>query len=66
MLKLKMIKGELTKMQCLFKLKQNGACEAGNVISKLYMGQAAKNGSVNCSADPLGAYRDEELANKEI
>ena len=40
--------------------------EAGNVISKLCTDQAAKNGSVNCSADPLGAHRDEELANKEI
>ena len=41
--------------------------EAGNVISKLFVGQTTQNGSVNCSTEPLGAHWEEELlANKEI
>ena len=39
--------------------------EAGNIISKLCAGQATKNGSVNRSAEPLGAHRDEEAANNK-
>ena len=40
--------------------------EADNVISKLCTGQATENGSVNHSAELLGAHRDEEAANKDI
>ena len=40
--------------------------EVSNVISKLQAGQATKNGSVNCSAEPLGAQRDEEVENEDI
>ena len=40
--------------------------KAGNVISKLCTGQATKNGLVNCSAEPLGAHCDEEMANQDI
>ena len=39
-------------------------CEAGNIISKLCASQATKNGSVNNSAEPLGAHWDEEMTNK--
>ena len=38
--------------------------EAGDAISKLGAIQATKNGSVNCSAKPLGAHWDEEMTNK--
>ena len=40
--------------------------EVGNVINKLYPGQATKNGSVDHCAEPLRAHWDEEVANKEI
>ena len=40
--------------------------QTGNVINKLCVGQATENGSVNRSVEPLGAHRDEEVANKEI
>ena len=48
-------------MHCLFKLKQNGWC---NAISKLCTGQVTKNESVDHSAEPLRAHWDEEIANK--
>ena len=38
--------------------------EAGNAISKLCASQATKNGSANCSAEPLRAHWDEEMENK--
>ena len=38
--------------------------EAGNVISKLCVGQATEKGSVNCSAGSMGAHWDEEMTNK--
>ena len=59
MLKLKKIKSEMAKMQCLFKQKQNG-----NAVSKLCAAQATKNGSVDRSAEPVGVHWDEEMANK--
>ena len=37
---------------------------SSNAISKLCADQATKNGSVDDSAEPLGAYLDEEIANK--
>ena len=40
--------------------------EAGNVISILCTGQATNNGSVDCSAKPLGTHWDEEMAKNEI
>ena len=39
-------------------------CEVGDVISKLCASQATKNGSVDCSAEPLRAHWDEEMAKK--
>ena len=53
MLKLKIIKSELTKMQCLLKLKK-----------WLVATQVMHPGSVNRSAEPLGAHWDEEMTNK--
>ena len=50
--------------ESVLKLKQNGWCEAGNVISKLCAGQATKKGSVNSSAEPVGAHWGEEMAHK--
>ena len=38
--------------------------ETGNLINKLCAGQATKNGSLNCSAETLGARWDEEMKNK--
>ena len=37
---------------------------AGNATRKLRSSQATKIGLVNCSAEPLGAHWDEEMANK--
>ena len=48
--------------ESVLKLKQNGWCEAGNTISKLCAGQATKKGSVNGSAEPVGAHWGEEMA----
>ena len=50
--------------ESVLKLKQNGWCEAGNVISKLCAGQATKKGSVHSSAEPVGAHWGEEMAHK--
>ena len=50
--------------ESVLKLKQNGWCEAGNTISKLCAGQATKKGSVNSSAEPVGAHWGEEMAHK--
>ena len=50
--------------ESVLKLKQNGWCEAGNVISKLCADQATKKGSVNSSAEPVGAHWGEEMAHK--
>ena len=50
--------------ESVLKLKQNGRCEAGNTISKLFAGQATKKGSVNSSAGPVGAHWCEEMAHK--
>ena len=50
--------------ESVLKLKQNGWCEAGNVISKLCAGQATKKGSVNGSAEPVGAHWGEDMARK--
>ena len=50
--------------ESVLKLKQNGWCEAGNMISKLCAGQATKKGSVNSSAEPVGAHWGEEMAHK--
>ena len=50
--------------ESVLKLKQNGWCEAGNVISKLCAGKAIKKGSVNSSAEPVGAHWGEEMAHK--
>ena len=51
--------------ECVLKLKQNSWCEASNVISKLCADQATKKGgSVNSSADPMGAHWSEEMAHK--
>ena len=38
--------------------------EADNAISKLCADQATKNGSVDCSAEPLVAHQDQEMAKK--
>ena len=38
--------------------------EAGIAISKLCASQVTKNGWVGCSAEPLRAHWDEEMANK--
>ena len=40
--------------ESVLKLKQNGWCETGNVISKLCAGQATKKRSVNSSVEPVG------------
>ena len=50
--------------ESVLKLKLNGWCEAGNVISKLCAGQATKKGSVNGSAEPVGAHWGEDMARK--
>ena len=40
--------------ESVLKLKQNGWCKAGNVVSKLCASQATKKGSVNSSAEHTG------------
>ena len=64
MIKLKIVKSELAKMQCLLKPKRNGFWRGSNVLSKLCVDQATKNGSVNCSAESLGGHWHEEMINK--
>ena len=39
-------------------------CEAGDVVSKLCAGQTTKNGSMDCSAELLGAHSHEKIAKK--
>ena len=50
--------------ESVLKLKLNDWCEAGNVISKLSAAQATKKGSVNGSAEPMGAHWGEDMAHK--
>ena len=48
----------------VLKLKQNGWCEARNMMNKLCAGQATKKGSVIGSAEPMGAHWDVKMRHK--
>ena len=48
----------------MLKLKQNGWCEARNMMNKLCAGQATKKGSVIGSAEPMGAHWDVKMRHK--
>ena len=50
--------------ESVLKLKLNSWCEAGDVISKLCASRATKKGSVNGSAEPVGAHWGEDMAHK--
>ena len=55
---------KLANMQCLCSNQNKMVGGKAGVIIKLCTGQATKNGSVDCSAEPSGAHWDEEMAKK--
>ena len=61
MFKIKNINSELQK--CSVCSTEIVGSEAGDAMTKLCGRQATKNGWVGCSAKPLGAHCDEEMAN---